>query len=382
MHRKRARSGHITALAVDVPVGANEPHLTVAKWKHSSQNIRWIFLRCAWPRIIILHLANLLGTAWLLVCCLHAIGSPHFDDLFTCPHFCHNCGGYLAINGCFAAAQMKTQATLPWWKVLQVMTSTHHRICQQPQLRCARVRSLNRTRIPVLWVQEWTKLIIVNIAVVISVHHLCQNVYVLADIKSCWVMLQCCNSRHMSWWIGTMKSGAPWPSSHMRLEGPFALLPCGLVCCPLVQFWKHAWPLRSSHYHHGPRLGMKPWQKRNDSGKSIGIPAALSVHIVRITLCWEGCNNPAKGLMISAGVPDQWAIHPSPGHRTSWANNSNPKGTQRFLDSLVHYTPLGDHHPCLGGQDRIDTWKVTATARDVQTTEVTYEIWRDIGKLW
>lgn len=278
MHRKRARSGHITALAVDVPVGANKPHLTVAKWKHSSQNIRWRFLRCAWPRIIILHLANLLGTAWLLVYCLHAIGSPHSDYLFTCPHFCHNCGGYLAINGCFAAAQMKTQATLPWWKVLRVMTSTHHRICQQPQLRCARVRSLNRTRIPVLWVQEWTKLIIVNIAVVISVHHLCQNVYVLADIKSCWVMLQCCNSWHVSWWIGTMKSGAPWPSSHMRREGPFALLPCGLVCCPLVQFWKHAWPLRSSHSHHGPRLGMKPWQKRNDSGKSIGIPAALSAY--------------------------------------------------------------------------------------------------------
>ena len=66
-----------------------------------------------------------------------------------------------------------------WW---QVHTD---RICQQPQLRCARVRLLNRTRIPVLWVQEWTKLIIVNIAVVISVHHLCQNVYVLADIKSC-----------------------------------------------------------------------------------------------------------------------------------------------------------------------------------------------------
>ena len=125
MHRKRARSGHITALAVDVPVGANKPHLTVAKWKHSSHNIRWIFLRCAWPRIIVLHLANLLGTAWLLVYCLHAIGSPHFDYLFTCPHFCHNCGGYLAINGCFAAAQMKTQATLPWWKVLRVMTSTH-----------------------------------------------------------------------------------------------------------------------------------------------------------------------------------------------------------------------------------------------------------------
>jgi hypothetical protein len=85
--------------------------------------------------------------------------------------------------------------------------------------------------------------------------------------------------------------------------------------------------------------------------------------------------------MISAVVPDKWAIHPSPGHRTSWANNGIPKGTQRFLDSLVHYTPLGDHHPCLGEQDRIDTWKVTATARDVQTTELTYEIWKDIGKL-
>ena len=106
---------------------------------------------------------------------------------------------------------------------------------------------------------------------------------------------------------------------------------------------------------------------------SLGLPCVEKDATIQQRAWWY------RRVYLTSGY--KWAIHPSPGHRTSWANNSNPKGTQRFLDSLVHYTPLGDHHPCLGEQDRINTWKVTATARDVQTTELTYEIWKDIGKL-